>query len=210
MRVSHLLVSALLLVAPLAGFAVPTGLNIMPTAESLASGQSRLDFESDGSGKLYVPPNSSIIGSQTGFVLGFEGGVDTISGESAVYNLKWCVISDGLLTPAIAIGAQNVKHGEKTQYYLVATKSLLPGNLLAISAGSLRNNEDKLLTMIGAKGRLGPFTAKVDHVEGGSVNRSALGLSYTYREFSITGTLYRNTDIPDEKTITLSYTQGIF
>jgi len=210
MRMSQLLMLFTLLLLPLSCFAVPTGLNVIPTADSLGTGQSRLEFESDGSGKLYVPHGESLIGSQAGFLLGIEGGADEVSGKTTVYNLKWQVLPDSFILPAVAVGAQNLAHGETTQYYLVATKNVLPVINLKLTAGEIHYDRHTNLTMAGGQFNLGPLVFKADVASAGLVRRSGMSLGYTYKGFTVAGTLYDFKNQPSEKTVSLSYTQGIF
>lgn len=201
---SLILYSLLVLALPLVVRAVPTGLNLMPTAEALTLGQSRFEFESDGSGKLFVPDKSNLIGSEAGVILGFEGGIDKLSNGGTVYNLKWVFKGDGLIFPALAVGAQDMKSGEKPQFYAVATKSVVPGGLGKLHAGVLRDHGETL-TMIGASSQLGPLVLKADRVNGGTREGDAISAGIKLHGFLITGTRYNYTNAPDENTITLTY-----
>ncbi len=210
MRALTLLVFATLILTPLASLAVPTGLNCMPTADILAAGQDRTQYESNGSGQLYVPQGGWLYGTQVGFILGFEGGVDKTVRTSSVYNLKWRFLGEGYVMPAIAFGVQNVAQGDKMQYYAVATKSLVPSGLLKVSAGVLRDEGDTL-TMIGAEGHLGPIVVKADSLNGGVDARSGVSVGYNFwRGFCVTGTSYHYKNAPSEQTISLSYTTHLF
>lgn len=201
----------LLLLLPLLCFAVPSGLNIMPTAESLGLGVTRLDFESDGSGKLYVPEGNSLAGTEAGLLLGIEGGIDDVPAIGAVYNLKWKFKNDGIIFPAMAIGGQNLAHGQAPQYYLVATKSLIPASkALQVSAGVLHGSVDNEgphnLVLYGASVKLGSFTLKGDRATGSFTDRKSLGLSYTYTTFTVSGIRYFDKQEEGNKTtVMLSY-----
>lgn len=208
MRMSCMLVLASLLLLPMLAFAVPTGLNMMPTAESLPAATTRLDAESSGSGKLFVPDGSSVYGSEFGVMLGAEGGIDQVSGGTR-YNGKWVFKSEGLVFPALAAGIQNVGSGTSAQYYLVATKSLLPTGMVKAHAGMMRASGE-YVTMLGASGRLGPITVKVDRLNGGPRDGQAYGASITFSTFTVTGTHYDYDDMPDENTVTVSYLYKTF
>ena len=222
MRALRYYVFTALLLLPLISLAVPTGLNIMPTADVLGSGQGRMEYESPGGGLLYIPQGGWIYGSQSGLFLGIEGGLDDVNGTT-VYNLKWRLLSEGFVLPSFAIGAQNISHDLATQYYAVMTKSLA-GSLLKVSAGMLSDGAEPLAfvpelgsvapgatyTMLGMQSSLGALTFKADEVNGGVLARSALSLGYTFHNFTLTGTLYHFKNAPDTRTLMLSYSSGLF
>lgn len=200
---------AMLMAASVVCHAVPTGLNIMPTAEVLGFGQQSFYFESDGSGKLFVPRGDSLAGTQTGFVMGIEGGIDTAGGDT-IYNLKWRFIPEGTFMPALAVGAQNIAGNEGTQYYAVMTKNFLPKGMLQISGGAIRV-EDNELTMVGAGSKLGPIRVMIDRVNGNEAfDCTAYGASLDLGGFLIGGTQYDYDNGPDERTFSISYTIQAF
>lgn len=184
-------------------WAYPTGLNAIPTANILDPLEARVDYESGGSGKLFVPEGATLYGTQIGLLLGLEVGMDRISDHDSVYNLKWRLKGEGLVTPAFAVGVQNVAHGMKSQYYAVATKKLL---LADFSAGTLRADGDTM-GMIGVEGKLGPITVKADHVTG-QLNRTSASVGFTWQNVTLTGTTYDIKDVPNEQTVMLSYTRS--
>ena len=206
MHISRYLLLAALLTACCAAWAIPTGLNSMPTAEALPFGTSRIDLVTQGGGYLFVPHGLNILGSQTGILPGLEGGIDEVESIGAVYNLKWVFKGEGLLMPALAVGAQNVVHGRGTQYYLVGTKSII---LAKLSAGFLRNHGDTA-TMLGGSSQLGPFIVKVDHIAGADLTRSSAGLGYAISRFVISATYYDVANAPKETTFMLSYNEAAF
>jgi hypothetical protein len=194
-----------LLCLPLIGLAIPTGLNAMPTADVLGLGEARFEYEAAGSGKLYVPANEVVYGTQTGFILGLEGGLDQVNGDTLA-NLKWRMKGEGLITPALAIGAQNI--GDDMQYYAVATKSFL---LAQAHAGILHDTAtDDNITMLGANVNLGPITVKADTLNGGALDRTAVGATLRLGSIAVTGTSYDFDNTPNEKTFSVSYTYKAF
>jgi len=209
MRAIWLSVFAVLLLIPLAALAVPTGLNIMPTADILATGQERVEYESNGSGKFYVPQGDLLYGTQTGFQ-GFEGGIDNATSKTSIYNLKWRLVKENVLLPSLAVGMQNVMMGQEPQSYAVVTKSIGPNGMLRASVG-LMHITGETLTMIGAQGSMGPLVVKADTASGNILSRSAVSTGYTLgKGFTVTGILYHFDNAPNEKTVLLSYTSNIF
>ena len=195
----------LVLSIPFVAMAVPSGLNLMPTAEVLSLAQSRYDFESTGTGKLFVPDGSTVIGSQFGSLMGIEAGADQVSGVGLVYNGKWLFSREGKLMPAIAAGAQNVIAGRKPQYYLVATKTLLPSAMLKVHGGVIRHEGD-YRAMIGASSKISVFTLKADRVQGDDYQATAFGIGLTTRGFTVSTTRYVYDDERgDETTFGVSY-----
>ncbi|HOS42154.1 MAG TPA: hypothetical protein PK794_00530 [Armatimonadota bacterium] len=185
--------------------AVPTGLNAMPTANVLGLGEARFEYESAGSGKLYVPANAVVYGTQTGFILGLEGGLDEVGGATRA-NGKWRLKGEGIITPALAIGIQNL--GGDLQYYGVATKSFI---LAAVHAGLLRDTDtDTNVTMLGANANLGPLVVKVDKLNGGALDRTAVGASLRLGTITVSGTSYDFDNAPRERTFSVSYTYRAF
>jgi hypothetical protein len=193
----------------------------MPTAEVLASTQTRFDYESAGGGKLYVPSGKMLLGAQGGAMMGIEVGLDEVGSLGLVYNAKWRVIHDGLIMPAIAIGVQGLNSAVAAQDYVVATKSLLPTSLLSMSglhlgarasAGLLRQN-GRTAVMYGAGVYLGSFSLKADHVNGdvrdvNNVDRdgSALSIGWKFTQnIKVTGTRYFYLHQPDENTLGISF-----
>ena len=180
--------------------AIPTGLNIMPTAEVLPSELVRVDYESSGSGKLFVPTGESVIGAQAGTFFGLETGFDTVSGKGTVYNVKWRLPGTG--RPALAIGAQNIASEGVPQYYLVATRRL---GRVAVSGGLITDGggDDDLLGMAGASLRWASAIVRVDHVQGEHARRSAAGVGFATNRAALLLTAY---DIAHEaNTITLTF-----
>jgi hypothetical protein len=197
---------AALCAATVACQAIPTGLNIIPTANVLGMGDTRVDSESSNTGKLFAPIDSSINGTQFGLLLGFEAGIDRVSSKGTVYNAKWRFKGEGTITPALAAGVQNIRAGETPQYYLVASKSIL---LAQGHAGLMRDENGDTLTLLGVNGKVGPIELMADHAQGGNKDRTGLGASFSFSNITVKGTLYDFENAPTERTITISYTHSV-
>lgn len=201
MRLIVACVSAVLVLVPLVSHAVPTGLNAMPTAEVLESGQSRISYETE-SGKLYAPAGSSIYGTQNGLFLGIEVGVDRVSDKGTVYNGKWRLKGEGLILPALAVGVQNITSGEKPQYYAVLTKSLTPAKIVQLHAGLLRDeNTNETTGMYGANVDLGPVFVQADRTN----DRTSVGAGFTYQNITAGAIAYDYENAPNETSLFVSY-----
>jgi len=210
MRVSAIWGVILTLASTLACHAVPSGLNAMPTANVLNVGQATVVYDLNGSGKLYVPVGGTVVGTQTGLLFGLEAGLDKVTDKGAVYNTKWRIFGETLLTPAFAFGLQNMTPGEKSQPYLVATKSILPMRAGQISGGVIRiERENNIgmenIGMYGAGVFIGPVVVKADRVMGGIREGTSIGGGVTIKNLTIVYTLYNYVNIPDEHTVTLTY-----
>jgi len=195
-----------LLLASLACLAIPTGLNIMPTADVLPPGASRLDYESSGTGKLNVPAGSSIIGTQNGSLFDVEAGIDNINDVGTVYNLKWRFYYGGEGGMQIAAGAQNL--GEDAQYYGVLTRAF---GRMKISAGAIIGvgEDNETLGMVGARFDLRPLILMVDHVRGDTIERTAGSVGFAFNNLVLTGTIYDFDGDNTETTVRISYSQSL-
>lgn len=196
-----------LLLTSLSCLAIPTGLNMMPTAEVLRPGDSRLDYESAGSGKLNVPVGGSIIGTQNGSLFDIEAGIDNITDVGTVYNVKWRFIYGGDGGMQVAAGVQNL--GEDAQYYGVFTKGIGP---VKISAGAIIGvgAENETLGMVGARLDARPFILMADHVRGDTIERTAGSIGIAINSFTITGTAYGFENAPTEYTVRFSFSQNLY
>lgn len=214
----RLLMVVLLCCVPLVCLAVPTGLNLMPTADVLSAIQTRVDYQSSGGGLLYVPSGETVVGVEGGAPLGLEAGVDRAGSLGAMYNAKWQVFGDGLVMPAIAVGVQGLNSKVRAQDYIVATKSLLPTSIISlsglqvdarVSAGLLRQN-DRTAVMYGASASLGALSIKADHVNGmaGRVrDGNAVSVGWTFAKcFTVAGTRYFYVTQPDVTTVSVNIT----
>lgn len=194
-----------LLSLTLFAFAIPSGLNLMPTADLLNVAESRTEYESEGSGKLFVPPGSTIFGSQFGSQNSFEMGADQVSSVGLVYNAKLRLIAGGNIMPAVAIGAQNITSGEKPQYYVVASKTLSEAGMLRAHAGFLQRDGEKI-TMLGASSHIGLLSLKADRLLGDTTKATAYGVGLDLRGMVISGTRYMyDNGRPDVTTFGISY-----
>lgn len=195
---------ACLLFTSLACLAIPTGLNMMPTAEVLTPGQSRLDYETSNSGKLNVPFGSTILGTQNGSLFNMEAGIDNITDVGTVYNFKWRFVNNKEAGVQVAFGAQNL--AEHTQYFGVLTKSF---GSLQISGGAMTGvgdpNDDEVVALVGASLDLRPFFLMADHVEGDTVKRSAGSIGVSLSSLTLQGTAYDFDGGATEYTTTVSY-----
>lgn len=183
----------------------PTGLSLMPTAETVPVGTTRFDYETNGGGKLFVPVGSELLGTQFALTNSIEGGIDRVTDSGTRYNAKWVILPEGAIMPAIAVGAQNVGSGSHTDYYAVASKSVLPGGRVKVHAGLLRAEEDDV-TMLGASARFGPISLMVDRLDGSPRDGQAYGISYQFGTLTFRGTRYDYADISDTTTLMVSYT----
>jgi hypothetical protein len=177
----------------LAGLAIPTGLNTMPTADTLNLGGVRADVRYN-SGLLYAKGETLIGGVQAGAPLGLEAGIDQV-GDTQVLNAKWRFFGGGLF-PGLAVGAQNIAKDETPQLYLVATQHVpVPMVRADASLGVLRDTDEKFVTMLGARLGYGAFDLKVDHVwksaSDGDLNATNVGVDMKlFRFFSVGAAVY--------------------
>ncbi len=199
-----LAVSAIVLLTPLAGWSAPTGLRIIPTADVLATGQQRYEYEGDGSGKLYMPVTSTLLGVQADFGNHSEVGVDQVSSVGQVYNLKWQFLPESTL-PAMAVGVQNITSGHKVQYYLVGSKTFAQ---LRLHAGMLRDEDGQAVTLLGTNLTYSIVTVSAEQAHGGRFDRFAYAIAFNYRSFSVIGTEYHLEGQSRTHTVAVAYTYG--
>lgn len=192
-----------ILLTPLVGWAVPTGLRIIPTAEILTGGQQRYEYEGEGSGKLYMPLSSTVYGVQSVVASNTEGGIDQVSHVGQVYNLKWQFLAESAL-PALAFGVQNIASGEKVQYYLVGSKTF---SQLRLHGGVLRDVDHTYVTLLGTNLTYGMFTATADRARGGRFDRTSYAIAVTFSGFSIIGSEYHLENQPRTRTLSVAYTR---
>jgi len=180
---------------------------MMPTADVLEPGESRLDYETANSGKLNVLFGGSIIGTQNGTLFDIEAGIDNITDVGTVYNFKWRFLSGEGGGPAAAVGAQNL--AESTQYYAVLTKGI---SRLKVSGGVITGvgDDDETLAMVGASLDIRPFILMVDHVQGDTIKRTAGSVGLAFSSFVIQGTAYDFENADTEYTMTLSFIQKLY
>ncbi|MHB0938267.1 MAG: hypothetical protein ACYC6A_17890 [Armatimonadota bacterium] len=198
------MILACLLMTSLACLAIPTGLNMMPTADVLKPGQSRLDYETPNSGKLNVPFGASILGTQNGSLFNTEAGIDNITDVGTVYNFKWRFVHNEETGMQAAVGAQNL--AEHAQYFLVLTKRF---GRVKLSGGAMTGigdeDDDEIVGMVGASLDLKPFILMVDHVRGDTLERTAGSVGITLSSLTLQGTAYDFDGAGTEYTTTVSY-----
>ncbi|MEI7832778.1 MAG: hypothetical protein WCJ56_06240 [bacterium] len=211
MNLKLIVISACTLGCALLAQAIPTGLNIMPTADVMPFGMSRYQYEFN-SEKANVPDRGAIVGTQTGIGLGTaEGGIDEVSHIGTVYNLKMLLLQGDEMMPAIAVGVENIGRDAKPQYYLVASKLLINSaetdTRSAVHAGFLLDTDGKTRAMYGADLATGPLLFKLDQVglAPGNVH-TAFGVGLKYGELSATVTSYDIYKNPGILSYTIGYT----
>ena len=211
MNLKLLVISTCTLGCALLAQAIPTGLNIMPTADVIPFGMSRYQYEFN-SEKANVSDRGAIVGTQTGIGMGTaEGGIDEVSHVGSVYNLKMLLLQGDEMMPAIAVGVENIGRDAKPQYYLVASKSLIDipetETRSAIHIGFLLDTDGKTRAMYGGDLAMGPLLFKLDQVglAPGNVH-TAFGAGVKYGEFSATVTSYDIYKNPGILSYTLGYT----
>ncbi len=191
--------------------AIPTGLNIMPTADVMPFGMSRYQYEFN-SEKANVPDRGAVVGTQTGIGMGTaEGGIDEVSHVGTVYNLKMLLLQGDEMMPAIAVGVENIGRDAKPQYYLVASKSLIDISATetrsAVHVGFLLDTDGKTRAMYGGDLSIGALSFKLDQVglAPGKV-RTAFSTGIKYGELSATVTAYDIYKKPGVLSYTIGYT----
>ena len=193
----YIIVALAVSLCALAGLAIPSGLNTMPTADTMNLGQLRGEVRYN-SGLLYANGESWVGGLETGAILGTEAGIDRV-GNKEVFNAKWRFFGGGII-PGVAVGAQNLANDETPQVYLVATEHLpIPVARAAASLGVLRDTDDKYVTMLGASVGYSAFDLKVDHVwksaKDGDLNSTSIGVDWkVFKVVTLGGAIYNLED----------------
>ncbi len=183
-RIVGILCAGLALAAPAHGS--PTGLNIIPTADVLPAGTASVEGEVFGPGGLPARESEPYALLQVGFPGRLEAGVDRGIGgaaRSAAGNVKWQVLPQTGVLPALALGAQNISGRQRIQPYLAATRSL---GRTRIHAGLLRDDAGTHL-LAGVEHAIGTrLVVQGDHV-GGSGGISSAGVALqVHRRASLT------------------------
>ncbi len=129
----------------------PTGLVVMPTADSLGFGQANgfvnyLDFDGD---------DSTVFGANAGVGMGIELGIASLhnGGSETIVNAKWNLKRETLLTPGIAIGVIDITEslkGDMEPYVVLSKRLSVPASSVAVSGhlGYVAGDWDEV--MIGA------------------------------------------------------------
>jgi hypothetical protein len=129
----HELVLAMVLVWRASAWASPTGLEQIPTAQTLAPQQVNLSLQNGNqsvtSDPTLVDQPLLLYQSEVGIVPDVEGGVDVVpSKPPGAYlpeaNVKWKFLDEDDLRPAFAIGASQLGVGFAPAYYAVMTKTV--------------------------------------------------------------------------------------
>lgn len=117
--------------------AYPTSLNVIPTADLLDRGASRIEFENDGYSRMFAADSENYWLFETSFSPRLEFGVDIYEAEETSFmaNAKYALMEEGDRSPAIAFGALDVGEGGSPSYYLAAAKDFGASRLHAGGIG---------------------------------------------------------------------------
>lgn len=115
-----------LLVCNDAAFAWPTSLNLVPIADTLPSGIANLGFATTRTHPSSGSITENLIETEFGIGGQFEFGIDPAvgAGSSVLVNCKYRFHNESRLTPALAIGLQNVATNTSSMPFLTACKTL--------------------------------------------------------------------------------------
>jgi hypothetical protein len=124
---------ALVVLAPIAARAAPTGLNQIPTPDLVPFGQASLQLQNGntevrGSGSVFHRPQP-VPQSEFGLPWDMEAGLDVAPSDPPhayrpELNLKWSPFHEDYWVPAAAVGATQLGVGFTPNYFLVLTKTL--------------------------------------------------------------------------------------
>ncbi|MDO8585530.1 MAG: hypothetical protein Q7T82_00670 [Armatimonadota bacterium] len=109
-----------------AAFSYPTSVNVIPTADILDLGSTRLEYENDGYPRIGKGDSISYGFAQFGLTPRVEIGVDQwdISGEPQnAFNGKLLLAEESKFTPALAAGVMDIAEGSRSSGYAVGMKS---------------------------------------------------------------------------------------
>lgn len=153
-----------LVAACLPALGAPSGLNVIPTADTLEKGEISLEAESVGTGFPWYDDCDSFILFQVGLGSGIELGVDRCWSESDTWvNAKWRAVDESGNRPAVALGVQGISGDEVAQPYAALLKTIGPTR---VHAGLIAVNS-KTRLMLGADHPLGSRAAlQADYVSG--------------------------------------------
>lgn len=121
-----------------AAWAYPTGLNVVPTAETLEAGSVSVQWEMDSPGLPGDRRSTPSLYTQVGITKRLEAGIDLydVGDSSRGYaNAKFSLLAEKDGMPALAAGAWNLAEGVTAQPYLVATSTF---GITGIHLGTLR------------------------------------------------------------------------
>ena len=171
------MIVALWLAALSAGaLAAPSGLNVIPTADVYDPGVPSVEFQSEGEGRLFGPEYGSHALVQCGVAHGLELGMDQCvsDGGPALFNGKYRLLDGEGSRPAVAIGMQNLGHGQVAQNYVVTGWGF--GRPLRAHLGAI-SLDGAVKPMAGADYTWKSVTLMADWVAGPE-NTSSIGISW--------------------------------
>jgi len=185
MKKTILVIVCILTFATMA-YAIPVGLNIMPTASDMNTAM-MVQYVSNDAPQTYVNDESNIWGAQYANVMGFEAGIDKVSrGVGTVYNVKM-QFAPKSTSFAFALGAQGIGEKSKTEYYAVASAFDITEQWpISLHAGVVTNSEDLYGVMFGAELELMKnYVVKADYVNGSRRDGSAVSIGYKQDNFIV-------------------------
>jgi hypothetical protein len=189
-----LLASMVLPAGAATSFFGPSGLLVMPTAETLGQGQLQVFANYIDRGTYQETP----IGVSMGLSHGIEVGVSSVNetglnaGSKAIFNVKWIALPETDTMPAVAVGAINATDNTKfngtveltadkgmiAPYFVASKKLALSGCKLALTghAGYIGGNFSGAMLGVGAK-----VTPKLDVMADWIGNYSNLSFGARYQ-----------------------------
>ena len=126
------------LVIPGFALAYPTSLNVIPTADILDAGNSRIELENDGYSRMFTADSENYWLFQTAVSPRLEFGIDIYDADETEYmaNAKYALLEESDRSPAASFGALDVGQGGSPSYYLAAAKDFGDNRLHAGGIGS--------------------------------------------------------------------------
>jgi len=135
------------LLAPTVSMAVPSSLNLIPTADVLPANEFTLQVEADGhrhpcdTGGEYWLLSGFCIGDR--LEIGVDRSLPQDGGGEWFMDAKLQIVPESATSPAIAVGTLDLTRGGiESNWYLVATRDIGP---LRTTAGYSRDDEQRLL-----------------------------------------------------------------
>ncbi|MEN6356694.1 MAG: hypothetical protein ABFD83_06365 [Armatimonadota bacterium] len=110
-----------------AALSSPTGLNLIPTADTLPYGETSLGFSTTATRpRMDGATKESLFETEFGIGEHFEFGVDRAVGANAatLVNGKYRLYDESRLTPAVAVGMQNIATNTGSMPFIAACKTL--------------------------------------------------------------------------------------
>jgi hypothetical protein len=130
------LAAVLLVLFPLSGWACPTSLNLMPTADLLEAGTLRLGLEKDGYPRAFGPECESYFQFQAGLTPRLAAGLDLYHYDGQTkpaVNAKYLLAQEGRY-PQVALGVSDVCRAIKPFWYVVLSRDVGAARLHAGAA----------------------------------------------------------------------------